>query len=455
MRIIVITLTLLLLFSGIAWTNSAAQAVADARAQELLKQARAALGGEEKLKTVQSLSAAGKFRRSISGRDLSGELEFDLLLPDNYLKTETMIPVPSVSIISTDLVNGEQVVLDVHTSGPGNIQYNRPGTGNASPEAKAAAQRVAREEYARLFITWLLTAPSSFPVEFKYAGVVEDADGRADVLELKGPGGFASHLLLNQKTHLPMMLGYSGPAPRGAIQTGNGSESQASLAKKIGDQLAMVRPGEVPMQFRFSDYRDVDGILFPHRITKVTDGTVSEEWQMSKYKLNPALKPDKFGKNEKQESDKDTTDVESIRHQFINEPAKDFQLSSIEGRAFRLSELKGKVVLVNFWATWCVGCVKEMPFLVNLYQKYRDRGLEILAISVDSQADRNKVAPFAKEQKINFPVFYDDGVQELYDIAAFPSNLFIDRQGRVRLRLGGFRDGQGLDAIINELLKAA
>jgi peroxiredoxin/Tfp pilus assembly protein PilF len=145
----------------------------------------------------------------------------------------------------------------------------------------------------------------------------------------------------------------------------------------------------------------------------------------------------------------------SIKKQFINKPAKDFQLEAIDGRKYRLSDLKGKVVLVNFWATWCGPCVGEMPLFVRIYEKYKDRGFELLAISSDDSADRDQVARFAKEHRLNFPVLYDDKVAELYDVDGFPRNVFIDRQGNIRyLQTGAFDDGgRRLEAVLNELLK--
>src|SRR3989442_3502384 len=146
--------------------------------------------------------------------------------------------------------------------------------------------------------------------------------------------------------------------------------------------------------------------------------------------------------------------IESIRRQFIKgEAAKDFQLDSIDGRKIRLSDLKGKVVLLNFWATWCAPCIKEMPLLVRTYERYKDNGFEVLAVSVDDKTERYKVPVFAREHKLTFPVLFDDGAQSLYKVSSFPTTFFIDRQGNVRLRQALFRDERSLEAIIGELVK--
>src|SRR5947209_4243467 len=83
-----------------------------------------------------------------------------------------------------------------------------------------------------------------------------------------------------------------------------------------------------------------------------------------------------------------------------------------DSRRVKLSDLKGKVVVIDFWATWCSPCVKSVPTLVQLYEKYRARGLEILSITVDEQADLYKIAPFAKEYQIAYPVLLDAGAKE-------------------------------------------
>lgn len=146
---------------------------------------------------------------------------------------------------------------------------------------------------------------------------------------------------------------------------------------------------------------------------------------------------------------------ESLIRQFVSRPSSDFQLEGLAGQKIRLSELKGKVVLLDFWATWCAPCVQEMPHLVALYEKYKERGFEILAISVDGRGDRYKVAPFAEAHKMTFPVLFDEGVSTLYQVKGYPTVIFIDRQGNVRYVSTGFdADRQRAhDAVVRELLK--
>jgi thiol-disulfide isomerase/thioredoxin len=147
--------------------------------------------------------------------------------------------------------------------------------------------------------------------------------------------------------------------------------------------------------------------------------------------------------------------AESVEKTFRKEPAKDFELTTIDGRKLKLSDLKGKVVMIDFWATWCGPCVKSLPTLNKLYAKYKERGFEILYVSVDEQADIYKIAPFVKEHKLGFPVLLDEGAKVLYNVKVFPTTIFIDRAGNVRHRDAGFGEESPrlLETVAELLLK--
>ena len=108
----------------------------------------------------------------------------------------------------------------------------------------------------------------------------------------------------------------------------------------------------------------------------------------------------------------------------------DFTLTDLQGKTWTLKELKGKVVLVNFWATWCPPCRKEMPDLNTLYLRFKDQGFVILAIS-DEEAD--KVKPFIAERSISYPVMLDPGrkVNELFQVQGIPKSFVYDRDGKL------------------------
>jgi peroxiredoxin len=108
----------------------------------------------------------------------------------------------------------------------------------------------------------------------------------------------------------------------------------------------------------------------------------------------------------------------------------DFTLTDLQGNTWHLKDLRGKVVLVNFWATWCPPCRKEMPDLQALYGKYKAQGLVVLSISDEEAA---KVAPFIKERQITYPVMLDPGrkVHELYQVEGIPKSFVYDREGKM------------------------
>jgi len=108
----------------------------------------------------------------------------------------------------------------------------------------------------------------------------------------------------------------------------------------------------------------------------------------------------------------------------------DFTLTDLQGRSWHLADLRGKIVLVNFWATWCPPCRKEMPDLQALYDKYKDQGLLVLSISDEGAAN---VVPFIKERNITYPVLLDPGrkVNERYQVDGLPKSFVYDREGKL------------------------
>ena len=135
--------------------------------------------------------------------------------------------------------------------------------------------------------------------------------------------------------------------------------------------------------------------------------------------------------------------------------APDFALRSLSGPNLRLQEQRGKVVMINFWATWCGPCRQEMPHLSRLYDKYRAAGFVLLGVNVDDDARR--AGEMAQRLALPFPVLFDSEktVSRLYDLGTMPSSVLIDRDGRVRyIHLGyqaGFEDLY--EKQIRELLK--
>ena len=135
--------------------------------------------------------------------------------------------------------------------------------------------------------------------------------------------------------------------------------------------------------------------------------------------------------------------------------APDFALKSSNGKNLKLSEHRGEVVMINFWATWCGPCRQEMPLLNRLHEQYRKAGFTLLGISVD---DKPQAAQeMARQLGVGFPVLFDSEkqVSRRYDVDAMPTTLIIDRDGKVRYIHRGFRPGYEAkyEAEIKELLK--
>src|SRR5262249_39398124 len=128
-----------------------------------------------------------------------------------------------------------------------------------------------------------------------------------------------------------------------------------------------------------------------------------------------------------------------------NAVAPDFTLRGADGRNVRLDELRGQVVLVNFWATWCGPCREEMPRLETLYEKYRKSGSVLPGVN----ADDDPTAALATAAKLNvrFPVLLDTDkrVSKLYDLNTMPSTVVIDRDGKMRFLHRGYRAGTEAD----------
>jgi peroxiredoxin len=137
-------------------------------------------------------------------------------------------------------------------------------------------------------------------------------------------------------------------------------------------------------------------------------------------------------------------------------PAKDFRINGPDNRWLTLAEFKGKVIFLNFWATWCKPCEEEMPGMERLYRKYRDKGLVVLAISEDASGSE-AVAPFVKKHSLSFPIGLDPtmSLAGSYGVWALPSTFIIDRQGNRAHFANGPRewDGQAGQAFFESMLK--
>ncbi len=139
----------------------------------------------------------------------------------------------------------------------------------------------------------------------------------------------------------------------------------------------------------------------------------------------------------------------------VGEPAPDFELPTPEGVPIRLSTLRGKPVILNFWATWCPPCKIEMPDLEALYQKYSQQGLTILA--VDQQEPPEAVRAYFEEMQLSFqPVIDSTGeIFNVYRVVALPTSYFIDASGTVRVQHRGMMTREQMENYVSQILPAA
>jgi hypothetical protein len=305
-----------LLFLLVAGPMLCAQPIlaSDQRAEELLKEARAAIGGDEALQKIQSLSMKGQYRRVMGDREMSGDREVSIMLPDKYLNEDSLSQGGlSTAMIMTRGLNGEKAWSSSSGGGMGHggmvIRMAGPGSGGqqASPEQmEAMFRRVYGLELSRYLLATLLMPAPSLAVQYTYAGETNVEDTTAEAIDVTGPDNFSVRLFFDKQTHLPLLLSYRGRKPRivtsfaraaDGVKTEDAVKKAREEAEKKVAAEVPAKPEEVDFFIRLTEYKKVNGVLLPHKLTFLTESEVSEQFDVAKYQLNPSFKADKFQKN--------------------------------------------------------------------------------------------------------------------------------------------------------------
>jgi hypothetical protein len=308
----------------------------------ILAAARQALGGEKKLSAVKSFTAAGRTRQVRGDNLVPIEFEIAVELPDKYLRKDE-IPAQESGPTASGF-NGDEWLQDpppppapVPPSAPAGQPAapgaaGAPGRGPApGPARNPAAARVAalKQDFARLTLGMFAASFAGYPMTFTYVGEAEAPQGKAEVLDAKGPNNFAIRFFINKDTHLPIMVSWAGapagrgrgPMPvqggergaappsgeRGAVPPAGGRGAappagERGVAPPGGERGAAppagprgaAPPAPVENRLYFADYRDVDGLQFPFRLRRAVGADTIEETVFDRYKVNAKIDPKKF-----------------------------------------------------------------------------------------------------------------------------------------------------------------
>jgi hypothetical protein len=240
-------------------------------AASVLAAARTALGGEQKLSAVKSFIVTGRTRQLRGNNLVPIEFEISCELPDKFVRTDE-IPAQDTDP-STVGFNGDQLIQvppppPPPPPAPATAQpAPGPGPGRGGGRGGGPPRIIgAKQDFARLTLGMFAASFPGYPLTFKYAALGQAPEGEADVLDVAGPANFSARFVVQRTTHLPVMLMWQMPSPKGPVEH----------------------------RIYYGDFREVDGLKLPFRIRRAVGGETIEETIFDRYRINPKIDPRKF-----------------------------------------------------------------------------------------------------------------------------------------------------------------
>jgi hypothetical protein len=270
-------------------------------AARVISQAREAMGGEVKLSAIKTFIVTGRTRQ-VRGENLVPiEFEIQAELPDKFTRRDEF-PAQDAGPTVTGF-NGERYIQSPAPQPPPARPGGPPPPTPQQLEAQARVQLAnTKQEFARLMLGLFAASYPSHPLTFAYVGQAEAPQGRADVLDVKGPANFAARLFIDSKTHLPIMLSWQGQQPPargrgpGGAPAGRAGGPPAAGAPPAGGAPAVPPAGAPRVENRlyFAEYQSFDGLQLPTRVRRAVAGDTTEETTFDRFRINARVDPRRF-----------------------------------------------------------------------------------------------------------------------------------------------------------------
>jgi hypothetical protein len=276
------------LMAAALWASSLLAFGQSPDATQILTAAREALGGEKNLSAVKTFVATGRTRQLRGNNLVPIEFEINCELPDRFVRKDE-IPAQDTDVTVSGFAGDTLIQFPPppvgRAGGPGPAPGGRApapagdtpaaagrgdGRGRGGPPINPAQQRLVtvKQDFARLMLGVFAASPPGYPLTFKYAGVGEAPEGKADILDVAGPGNFSARFVVQQDTHLPVMLMWQQPAPG--------------------------QPTPAEYRLYYADFRDVNGVKWPFRIRRAIAGQTIEETTFDRIRINAKIDAKKF-----------------------------------------------------------------------------------------------------------------------------------------------------------------